>query len=91
MNNCIAVRDLITKAKKQHFLDKIENCEGDQKSLFNIVNSLQGRGKPTELPRLQSKAVLSEGFNGFFASKIVTIQTTLDEMQSTTTPLSINL
>ena len=91
MNKCMAVRDLITKAKTQYFLDKIENCEGDQKSLFNIVNLLLGRGKPTELPRLQSNAVLSEGFNGFFASKIVTIQTTLDEMKSTTTPLSINL
>ena len=88
---CIIVRNLIVKAKEQYIMDKINRCQGDQKSLFNIVNSLLGRGKPTDLPRLQSPAALAEAFKEFFVNKIILIRTLLENMESTMSPLSVDL
>ena len=89
--SCIIVRNLIVKAKEQYIMDKINRCQGDQKSLFNIVNSLLGRGKPTDLPRLQSPAALAEAFKEFFVNKIILIRTLLENMESTMSPLSVDL
>ena len=88
---CIIVRSLIVKAKEQYIMNKINRCQGDQKSLFNIVNSLLGRGKPTDLPRLQSPAALAEAFKEFFVNKIILIRTLLENMEPTMSPLSVDL
>ena len=89
--HCDAVKKVIKKAKSQYFLTKIEQCEGDQKKLFNIVDSLLGRGKSTELPHSASPIDLAEAFNDFFITKIAKIRTDLQNLESTTSTLSFDL
>ena len=43
--SCEKVKGLICKAKAKYYQDKVEQCEGDQQKLFEIVDSLLGRGK----------------------------------------------
>lgn len=88
---CSEVRELITKAKSEFYLNKIKDCNSDQKQLFKIVDNLLGRGKPRELPMSNSPLALAENFNGFFITKIQKIRTHLEELESTISPLSIDL
>jgi len=89
--DCLAVKNAISKAKSAHYLKKIENCEGDQKKLFAIVDSLLGRGKSNSLPSNQSPLSLAESFNEFFINKITAIRTALHQMESTISSLSFDL
>ena len=79
------------KTKTEFYLDKIKDCNGDQKQLFKIVDNLLGRGKPRQLPVSHSPLALAENFNEFFITKIQKIRTDLEELESTTSPLSVDL
>ena len=48
--SCERVKHLIRKAKEEYFIKKIDECQGDQKKLFQIVDKLLGRNKSTSLP-----------------------------------------
>ena len=89
--NCMHVKELIQKSKIKHFQTKIEECEGDQRKLFQIVDKLLGRGKTTSLPTASSSLALAESFNSFFISKIATIRQDLSKLERSTHPLSFDL
>ena len=63
--NCEKVKDLICKAKAKYYQDKVEECEGDQKKLFEIVDSLLGRGKCKSLPPYEDALSLAEALVNF--------------------------
>ena len=85
------LNNLIKKAKEQYFLHQIEECEGNQKKLFRIVNSLLGRGKATNLPRHSDRRELSKALDNFFVTKISNIQSDLRELESSASNLSFDL
>ena len=43
--SCERVKHLIRKAKEEYFIKRIDECQGDQKKLFQIVDKLLGRNK----------------------------------------------
>ena len=64
---------LIRKHKKRHFCDKIMECKGDQKLLFQTANLLLNRKKSTKLPDSDIDK-LPEIFSNYFIGKIQKIQ-----------------
>ena len=64
------MKNLICKAKEKYYQDKVEECEGDQKKLSEIVDSLLGRGKCKSLPPYEDALSLAEAFREFFITKI---------------------
>ena len=88
---CDILNNLIKKAKKQYFLHQIEQCEGDQKKLFRIVNSLLGHGKAVNLPRHSNPRELSKALDDFFVTKISNIRSDLLELESSASNLSFDL
>jgi hypothetical protein len=82
------VKDLIENEKAKYYKNKINDCEGDQKKLFGIVDDLLKRGKPTSLPQHESLSDLVESFSDFFMGKVETIRKDLSELEATTEPLS---
>ena len=79
------------KAKEQYFLHQIEECEGDQKKLFRIVNSLLGHGKAANLPRHSDCRELSKALDNFFVTKISNIRSDPHELESSASNLSFDL
>ena len=88
---CEIVKELIQKSKSKYFLSKITQCEGDQKKLFGIVDSLLGRGKPKQLPTRLGPLELAHAFNDFFVSKISTIRENLEVLEPSTSDISFDL
>ena len=80
---CEIVKDRIQRAKETYFIQKIEDCEQDQKKLFQIVDKLLGRGKSSSLPDYNSVHTLVQIFNEFLISKIMNIRSILSTMEST--------
>ena len=74
-------------AKKDHIKKKVEDCDGDQKLLFRLVNELLGRSKSTKLPTNNddSGADLANIFSNFFQEKISNIRNVLSNLPATGT------
>ena len=64
---------MIKNAKEAFFVRKINECHGDQKKLFQIVDKLLGRNKTTSLPYFTNPQIMSTLFNEFFVTKISNI------------------
>jgi hypothetical protein len=79
---------LIMKAKTSFYNNKVEECQGDQKALFHLVNKLLHKGKSCALPQHDSLSELVSTFCDYFVSKIQVIRHDLAELESTTAPLS---
>ena len=79
---CEVVNDWIQKSKETYFIQKIEECDNDQKKLFKIVDKLLGRGKSSSLPDHKSIEALVQIFNEFFITKIANIRSELSKMES---------
>ena len=60
---------MIKKAKEALFVRKINECHGDQKQRFQIVDKLLGRNKTTSLPYFTNPQIMSTLFNEFFCCK----------------------
>ena len=88
---CDVVSLLVKRSKSSYFLDKINNCAGDQKKLFKVVDNLLGRTKATSLPTASSSLLLAEEFNQYFALKISKIRDDLDILKESTTDVSFDL
>ena len=88
---CRNVQSLIKISKSSYYSEKINQCEGDQKKLFKIVDSLLGRGKSTKLPTSSSSFELAEKFNSFFSVKIYKIRENLDDMKDSVDNLSFDI
>ena len=72
------VSTLIKKAKIMYFTEKIEECNGDQKALFGVVNEILGRKKEQSLPPHENLKDVLDKFSVFFHTKINTIRQNLD-------------
>ncbi len=70
----------IESARCQYHSEKIEACAGDQKKLFQLVSFLTGDSKESPLPDYQDPHLLANDFGQFFATKIETIQTKIDNI-----------
>ena len=57
---------MIDENKIQVIHNKITESNGDQKKLFNIVNTLLGRRKQFVLPDYNNPITLASTFNMFF-------------------------
>ena len=60
------------QSKRIYYNDKINNCEKDQKKLFEVINDLMSRKEKTKLPS-GSLLELVNAFNKFFIIKIENI------------------
>ena len=65
---------MIDDAKKSYFSDSVDNCNGDQKSLYGIVNNLLHRKKDPVLPSSSSEHNLVNRFSEYFVGKIDNIR-----------------
>jgi len=86
--HCQNVKNLIEKEKSEYYRNIINESKGNQKKLFNIVNSLLNNKKPNNLPSSDSNATLAESFSTFFQDKIQTIRSDLSKLKETTALLS---
>ena len=82
------VKNLIETEKSQYYNSKVEECEGDQKKLFNVVDKLLHKSKSTALPQHDNLETLANKFSDFFQDKIETIRCTLNDLEQTAEPLS---
>ena len=80
----------IQQSKSKYYISQIEDCEADQKKLFQVLNSLlHQKAKPT-LPSYNSAVTLAESFSAFFISKIAKIRDKIDSDSATQDPLQIH-
>ena len=70
----MAVKHAIDENKTQVIQKKITASNGDQKKLFNIVNTLLARRKQLVLPDHNNPITLASTFNMFFINKIENIR-----------------
>ena len=68
------VRELLATAKSQYYNNKIIDCNGNQKTVFSVVNKVLHR-KTTVFPDIfDSDKEMAEEFNTFFHQKIQKIR-----------------
>ena len=67
---------------------KITESNGDQKKLFNIVNTLLGRRKQLVLPDYNNPITLASTFNMFFIDKIANFRAEFPLLESSLPPYS---
>ena len=68
----MAVKHAIDENKTQVIQKKITESNGDQKKLFNIVNTLLGRRKQLVLPDYNNLITLASSFNMFLLIRLQT-------------------
>ena len=51
-------------------INKISDCNGDQKKLFKIIDTLLGQNKEATLPKYDSPLTMASVMNTFFIDKI---------------------
>ena len=66
----MAVKHAIDENKTQVIQKKITESNGDQKKLFNIVNTLLGRRKQLVLPDYNNPITLASTFNMFLLIRL---------------------
>jgi hypothetical protein len=64
----------LKNAKIKYYSDKIDSAEGDQKTLFQVVNMLSQSTRNTILPQAKSMEHLAEDIKDFFVTKVETIR-----------------
>ena len=70
--SCMSVKHAIDENKTQVIQKKITESNGDQKKLFNIVNTLLGRRKQLVLPDYNNPITLASTFNMFLLIRLQT-------------------
>ena len=63
---CHNVKDLVERARSDFYAQKIQECDGDQKKLYKVIDCLMGREKPKALPTSSSNLILAGTLNNFF-------------------------
>ena len=64
--SCMAVKKTISKSKSVILQNKISDCNGDQKKIFKIVDTLLGRNNEATLPKYDSTLTMASVMNTFF-------------------------
>ena len=62
--SCLAVKKTISKSKSVILQKKISDCNGDQKKLFKIVDTLLRRNKEATLPKYDSPLTMAPSNGG---------------------------
>ena len=66
---------LVTAKRTQYYSNLIAKCEGDQRALFNIVNTVMDKRKTAgKLPQFSNAKTLANKFNGFYSNKVLQIR-----------------
>ena len=79
---------LLKKSRRMHFTDLIDQCSGDSKKLFKVVNSLCKGSQENPLPPLADPRQLANEFSQLFCKKIKLIKNCI-ENKFVVSPLSI--
>ena len=66
--------------KLEYYKNKVENCEGDQKKLFKVLESLTSRKNDTPYPEHSSVDELANKFGQFFMEKIDKVRNDITEI-----------
>ena len=82
IESCMAVKKAINESKSQILEKKINECHGDQKKLFGLVDTMIGRKKNVVLPKYDDPATLASMLNTFFIDKINTISAEFPLLES---------
>jgi len=64
---------MINQSKIKYYNEKINDCNKDQRKLYDVINNLMHRKEETKLPS-GTVAELVQSFNSFFVSKIDSIR-----------------
>ena len=72
--SCMGVKTAISNSKSEILQKKISDCNGDQKKIFKIVDTLLGRNKHITLPTYDSPLTIASVMNNFFSDKIDNIR-----------------
>ena len=72
--SCMAVKTAISNSKSEILQNKISDCNGVQKNIFKIVDTLLGRNKLTTLQKYDSPLTMASVMNHFFIDKIDNIR-----------------
>ena len=72
--SCEAVKNAIDSSKAELLQRKIIDCNGNQKKMFKIIDSLLGRKKQQVLPEYSCALSLASMINTFFLDKISLIR-----------------
>ena len=70
MDQCRVVNDLVRDAEEVYFSSVIEDNRGNQRILFQAMNSLLHKKAELRYPAASSDADLANQFNSFFNNKI---------------------
>ena len=65
------VKTAISNSKSEILQKKISDCNGDQKKLFKIVDTLLGRNKQTTLPKYDSPLTVASVMNNFSLIRLI--------------------
>ena len=71
---------LLNETRKTYYSNLIDECAGDWKKLFQIVNSLSKERQDTELPQHEEPFMLANEFGDFFYKKIELVKAEIDEI-----------
>ena len=73
-----AQRELVKVKFKNHkanyYSDKIRDCGGDQKALFQVINNLMHRQTTPVFPSFPNATAMVDSFSDFFREKIIKIR-----------------
>ena len=72
--SCELVKNMISRAKADYYVNIINDCCGDQKKLFQIVDKLLGREKKIVLPDYSDAKSMAQIFNEFFVTKLLILE-----------------
>ena len=70
--------NILIQAKKTYYMDKIANCDKNQKKLYQVLNGLLKRSCDQDLPDHACGTQLVNKFNSFFVDKIRKIRENLE-------------
>ena len=88
--SCEAVKNAIDSSKAELLQRKIIDCNGNQKKLFKIIDSLLGRKKQQVLPEYSCALSLASMINTFFLDKISLIRADFPLLEPTLKPYSFD-
>ena len=69
--NCMDVKTAISNSKSEILQNKISDCNGDQKKLFKIVDTLLGRNRQTTLSKYDSPLTIASVMNNFLFIRLI--------------------
>ena len=71
---------LLNETRKTYYSNLIDECTGDSKKLFQIVNSLSKECQDMELPQHEEPLILANEFGDFFYKKIELVKSEIDNI-----------